>query len=101
MYLTKLNVSRILLLLLFFTDRNYCPEPVHFAKLAIVLSNAAYSTECVVASWDGSSEIGSPENPSLQFDFDEVKMYKCQFQPNQQGIGKELQVSKALLFCFS
>nr|CAD7408851.1 unnamed protein product [Timema cristinae] len=74
--------------------RSCCPHPMQFSKLSVTVNNPSYSSEFAVCE---STAGPHPSNPLLLFEANEVKRFICQFVPDMQDVGKEIQISSILL----
>ncbi|KAK7871870.1 hypothetical protein R5R35_006453 [Gryllus longicercus] len=75
--------------------RSCCPHPLQFSKLTVTVNNPTYSSEFAVCE-SSSNESGA--NPLLLFHKNEVKRFVCQFLPDVQDVGKEIQIGSILLY---
>lgn len=63
------------------------PCNVQFSRLSVCVNNPTVSSEFAVCGKDDAND------PKLLFSPGEIKTYFCQFVPDAQDIGKEIQVN--------
>ncbi|PNF36899.1 Trafficking protein particle complex subunit 11 [Cryptotermes secundus] len=76
--------------------RSCCPHPLQFSRLSVTVNNPSYSSEFAVCE-SSSQDVHASGNPLLLFHCHEVRRYVCQFLPDVQDVGKEIQIGSILL----
>ncbi|XP_067008734.2 trafficking protein particle complex subunit 11 [Anabrus simplex] len=72
-----------------------CPQPMQFSRLSVTVNSPSYSSEFLVCR---SSSSDAASNSMLLFQPNEVKRFVCEFLPDIQDVGKEIQIGSILLF---
>lgn len=67
--------------------RSCCPHPLQLTRVSLTVNSPSYSSEFAVC--DNSSQLLFYQN--------EVRRYVCQFLPDLQDVGKEIQIGAILL----
>jgi len=62
----------------------------------VTVNNPSYSSEFAVCE-SSSQDAHASGNPLLLFHCNEVRRYMCQFLPDVQDVGKEIQIGSILL----
>lgn len=76
--------------------RSCCPHPLQFSRLSVTVNSPSYSSEFAVCE-SSSKDAHASGNPLLLFNCNEVRRYVCQFLPDVQDVGKEIQIGSILL----
>lgn len=71
--------------------KSACPHSIKFSKLLVTVTTPSMSTELP------ASIMGATEDDPLLFETNTVKVFLCQFIPDQRDVGSEIQITSILL----